>query len=267
MPKIYIITSYYPPEIGAASNRIYHLAQGLKARGFQVNVIAPLPNYPTGEIFEKYKGKLYLHEIMEGISIRRLWLYPTNSSNKAIRLFSMLSYSISLMVFYLFHPVSKRVIVQCPPLLVAFTSMFFLRRKRRTLVLNVSDLWPSIGIELGALKEGFFVKVLRKIEKFNYKKADIILGQSNEILTHVENLFPNKKLMLYRNFPIVDDLVPEKIIARDKAVKVVYAGLLGEAQGILDLCKKWNNEVELHLYGEGSERDKIEDYLKNAGSS
>ena len=30
MKDLMIITSYYPPEIGAASNRIFHLTNGLK---------------------------------------------------------------------------------------------------------------------------------------------------------------------------------------------------------------------------------------------
>ena len=94
MKELMIITSYYPPEIGAASNRIFHLAEGLK-KDFKVCVVTPLPNYPTGTIFEDYRGK-FKETVQENkIKIHRLWLFATNSKNKLQRLIAMLSYSFS----------------------------------------------------------------------------------------------------------------------------------------------------------------------------
>ena len=174
-----IITSYFPPEIGAASNRIFHLADGLK-NSYNVHVVTPLPNYPTGKIFKEYKGKFKSKSEENGIIISRIWLYASKSKNKFLRLFAMLSYSLSLMRFFMWNRIPKKVIIQSPPLLVAFTCVFFLRSKRRKVILNVSDLWPSAGYELGALKLNFSYRLLQKLEAFNYKNADLILGQSNE---------------------------------------------------------------------------------------
>jgi len=262
MKDIHILTSYFPPEIGAASNRIFHLAEGLEKRNFKVTVITPLPNYPTGKIFKEYKGKLKLISIENDIKIHRLWIYASNSKNKFLRLFSMLSYSFSLVWFFIFNKVPKTVIVQSPPLLVAFTSLLFLRSKKRKLILNVSDLWPLAGLELGVFKKNFSYKVLEKIERFNYKKADLILGQSNEILNHINSISPNKETFLYRNYP---SFKPPKINVCNASVgkiKVVYAGLLGVAQGIYKLCKELNyNTIELHIYGAGVEQDKIKNFI------
>ena len=207
MEKLTIITSYYPPEIGAASNRIHHLANALKDE-YNVSVITPLPNYPTGKIFPEYKGKFSNISHEDGVNVIRLWLYASKSKNKFLRLFAMLSYSLSLSWYFLWHKLPNRVIVQSPPLLVAFTCMFLLRSKRRKLILNVSDLWPSAGFELGALKKNFSYRLLQKLEKFNYKSADLILGQSNEILDHVKTITTKPDLSLYRNFP---DIVPSSI--------------------------------------------------------
>ena len=84
MQKVTIVTNYFPPEIGAASNRIYNLAKGLKDIGYKVEVIAPLPNYPEGKIFNGYKGKFYTKEEVEGIIVRRFWVYPTVSKNQVL---------------------------------------------------------------------------------------------------------------------------------------------------------------------------------------
>ena len=263
MKEILIITSYFPPEIGAASNRIFHLADGLQKRQYKVSVITPLPNYPTGKIFDEYKGKFKQTRIENNINVHRLWIYASISKNKFLRLIAMISYSFSLLWFFIFNKIPQTVIVQSPPLLVAFTSMFFLRSKKRKLILNVSDLWPIAGLELGAFKKNLSYRLLEKIERFNYKKANLVFGQSEEILVHVTSLFPKKETILYRNFP--DFKAPEinnKNTSKGKT-KFVYAGLLGIAQGVYKLCESLDySTIELHIYGSGAEQKRIEEFIE-----
>jgi len=263
MQDIMIITSYYPPEIGAASNRIYHLAEGLKNE-YSIRIVTPLPNYPTGKIFSEYKGQFKSKSTKSGIEVNRLWLYASVSKNKFVRLFAMLSYSFSLIWFFIWNKIPNRVIVQSPPLLVSFTCLFFLRSKQRKLILNVSDLWPSAGLELGALKKGFGYSVLKKLERFNYKNADLIMGQSNEILTHIKTITTEPQLFLYRNYPDITlpQLIEEEV--NNNKLKIVYAGLLGVAQGILKLCEELDfKNIEFHIYGSGAEEELIKNYIKS----
>ncbi|MTE27219.1 glycosyltransferase family 4 protein [Winogradskyella ouciana] len=262
MEELMIITSYFPPEIGAASNRIYHLAEGLRS-SYKVSVVTPLPNYPTGRIFSDYKGKYKSKTLENGIEVNRIWLYASKSKNKFIRLFAMLSYSISLVWFFTWNKIPKKVIVQSPPLLVAFTCMFFLRSKKRKLILNVSDLWPSAGLELGALKNNFSYSILKKLEQFNYKNADLILGQSNEILSHIEQITKKPELFLYRNYPNIPVNNISENHSDTKKIKIVYAGLLGVAQGILKLCENLDyDNIELHIYGSGAEEEDVKSYIE-----
>lgn len=263
MKDILIITSYFPPETGAASNRIFQLANGLQKQSFKVSVITPLPNYPKGKIFEEYRGKFKQTTTENNVVVHRLWIYASNSKNKLLRLIAMLSYGFSLIWFFIWNKIPNKVIVQSPPLLVAFTCMLFLKNKKRKLILNVSDLWPIAGLELGAFKKNLSYRLLEKIEHFNYKKADLILGQSEEILTHVKTMFPKKPTFLYRNYP--DFKLPEisQQTTSDNKIKIVYAGLLGVAQGIYKLCQKLDySKIEFHIYGSGSEQKKIESFIK-----
>ncbi|MBP92766.1 MAG: glycosyltransferase WbuB [Flavobacteriaceae bacterium] len=262
MKDILIITSYFPPETGAASNRIFHLATGLDKQNFKVSVLTPLPNYPKGRIFEAYRGTFKQTSIENTITIHRLWLYASNSKNKLLRLFAMISYSISLVWFFIWNKIPNTVIVQSPPLLVAFTCMLCLQRKKRKLILNVSDLWPIAGLELGAFKKDFSYKLLENIEHYNYKKADLVLGQSNEILTHVKSLFPEKDTFLYRNYPDFELPKLEEQFNSGEKITMVYAGLLGIAQGIYRLCKSLDyTNVVFHIYGAGAEQEKIVQFI------
>ena len=264
MKDILIITNYFPPETGAASNRIFHLADGLQKHDFNVTVLTPLPNYPNGRVFEGYRGQFKHTSTENNITINRLWIYASNSKNKLLRLLAMLSYSFSLIWYFLWNKIPKTVIIQSPPLLVAFISVLFLRSKKRKTILNVSDLWPLAGLELGAFKKNFSYKLLEKIEHFNYRFANLVLGQSEEILTHVKSLYPKKETFLYRNYPDFNAPLANHQINKAEKIKMAYAGLLGVAQGVLKLCEQLDyTKVQFHVYGAGAEQNAIESLIKN----
>lgn len=266
MEEILIISNYYPPEKGAAANRIEQLALKLHQNNYTVSVVCPLGNYPNGILFPEYKGKFWVTENRENITVKRLWIYPSNSNNILLRLLSILSFSWSLFFYLLFKKTPQKVVVQSPPLLLSFISVVVLSLKKKKIILNVSDLWPLAAIELNALNQNsFFHKFSLFLERFIYKKATLILGQSNEIITHIHSLFPNKKCFLYRNFPDHQVLEMELKTEENQPVKLFYAGLLGIAQGVLEMCQKIdlkNKNIELHLFGDGAEKVQIEKFIQ-----
>lgn len=262
MEELLIISNYYPPEKGAAANRIEQLALKLNQNNYKVSVICPLGNYPKGELFTEYKGKFSVTENRNNITVKRLWIYPSVSKNLAIRIISVLSFSLSLFFYLVFKKTPKKVVVQSPPLLLSFIAVFILSLKNKKIILNISDLWPLAAIELNALKkDSFSHKFSLFLERFIYKKASLILGQSNEIITHVHSLYPNKKCYLYRNFPEHKSSQMELRTDENQPIKIFYAGLLGIAQGVYELCQKINLDglnIELHIFGDGAEKTQIQ---------
>jgi glycosyltransferase involved in cell wall biosynthesis len=260
--ELLIISNYYPPEKGAAANRIEQLALKLNQNNYKVSVICPLGNYPKGELFTEYKGKFSVTENRNNITVKRLWIYPSVSTNLVVRLISVLSFSLSLFFYLVFKKTPKKVVVQSPPLLLSFIAVFILSLKNKKIILNISDLWPLAAIELNALKkDSFSHKFSLFLERFIYKKASLILGQSNEIITHVHSLYPYKKCYLYRNFPEHKSSKMELKTDKNQAIKIFYAGLLGIAQGVYELCQKINLDglnIELHIFGDGAEKTQIQ---------
>jgi glycosyltransferase involved in cell wall biosynthesis len=268
MPKdILIISNYYPPESGAAPNRIHTLATSLTKHNYNVSVVCPFPNYPFGKIFDSHKGHFRTKTSEQNITVHRLWLLASNSKNKFIRLFSMLSFAIHLFIFLLFKQTPQKVIIQCSPLFVGFFGLLICKLKRKKIILNVSDLWPLAGLEMGILHKGFYYSVLERIELFNYRNSNLLLGQSQEILEHFKVKAPNKNTFLYRNFPDFEITSTQENLD-NKTVKIVYAGLLGIAQGILKICQelKLPKNVEFHIYGNGPETNEILKLTENNSS-
>jgi len=262
MEEILIISNYYPPEKGAAAKRIEQLALKLHQHHYNVSVICPLGNYPKGELFPEYKGKFSVTENRDDITVKRLWIYPSVSKNILVRIVSILSFSLSLFFYLLFKKTPKKVVVQSPPLLLSFIAALVLSLKNKKIILNVSDLWPLAAIELEALKEGSFShKISLFFERYIYKRASLVLGQSNEIITHVKTIAPQKECHLYRNYPDHHVSEMELETAENQPIKIFYAGLLGVAQGVLELCEKIDLNglnIELHLFGDGAEKSQIE---------
>lgn len=265
--KILIVSFYYSPEIGAAPSRITNMAEGLQAKGAEVDVLTSLPNYPKGRIFDNYRGCFHKKELLNGINIYRYWVLASVTKNPLIRLMGMFSFSLTMWAFAFkikrIHSYDK-VIIQSPPILVAFSAviLFGCLFKKNT-VLNVSDLWPLSAIELGAIKEGsIYHKVMAWMERFIYRHSTMYQGQSDEIIQHIQAFVPKKKHFLYRN--LQHSVSTNTSQGPRKPLKIVYAGLLGVAQDILGIVKQINFKelhAELHLYGGGNQTEDIKTFI------
>lgn len=268
--RVLVVSYYYEPELGAAPSRITNLAKGLKAVGADVDVLTCLPNYPKGRIFDGYRKRYSMKETIDGINVYRYWTYATVSKNPVKRVLAMTAYAFSMWSFAFKRKLIKsydRVIVQSPPILVAASAMILFKKCfGKNTVLNVSDLWPGSAVELGFVRKGSLsFKVLSAVERFIYRNADSVMGQSQEIVAHVRGMFPDKRTFLYRNLqPFGEGLRNAR--SRNSVLKIVYAGLFGVAQDMLSLLRSVDFcalGVEMHLYGGGNQVDDILSYIKD----
>jgi glycosyltransferase involved in cell wall biosynthesis len=263
--NIAILSPNFPPESGACSSRIHALAEGLARAGHRVSVITALPNYPGGQIQKAYRKKCFTVESKPLFSVRRYWLWASNSARFLPRILSMISFSMTVFgaLPHLFRFKTDCILVQSPPLLLPISAYWLSKILNIKLIVNISDLWPQVLRDLSLLSSGPVLFFLEKIEQFIYRKADLCLGQSQEIIEHIRLKSPKTPLYLYRSgsdttlFRRKEPIVFQK----NGLLQIVYAGLIGMAQGLDELCKNINFkelEAELHIYGEGAERKKLE---------
>lgn len=256
--------------MGAPQNRLYEMCLGLQSLGADVSIITGMPNYPTGKVFQEYSGRFSSNEIVDGLEVRRYWLYASNSKKNFPRILNMLSFSITSLcaIPYLIRRKSDFIIVESPPLLLGLTGWVMSKLSGSKLVMNISDLWPLSARELGAISgDGFVYKMLEKIESFLYQKSNFCMGQSQEIVDYIKS-HGAKSVYLFRNgvdpsrFPNLE----KAFIRDDRPFRLTYAGLLGFAQGIAGICENINFKElnsEFHIYGAGGEQSKIEEFIKN----
>ncbi len=267
--KLVILSQYFPPEMGAPQSRLYETAKGLMNLGWEVKIVTAMPNYPTGKIFNSYKNKFSVTEHIEDIEIWRYWIFPSNSKKTIPRVLNMLSFSLSCLFSYnkirRFKP--DYILTESPPLTHAISGLFLSKLIGAKHIMNVSDIWPLSAFELGALSKGILYKTLVSIERFLYRKSFACTGQSQQIINHLNENGCNNTL-LFRNGVDIErfDDAQQNLLSSDKSkIRIVYAGLLGVAQGIYDICANINFinlGAEFHIYGDGVEQKDIEIYLR-----
>ena len=253
--------------MGAPPNRLLELSMGFRKNGWDVSVVTAMPNYPKGKIFGEYKGRVSADEEIQNIRVLRYWMYASNAAKSLPRIMSMLSFSFTSLFSYGFIKNYKPdfIFAESPPLTLAFSGYLLSRFTGARFIMNVSDVWPLSAKELGVISDGFLYKKLESFEKFLYIKSFLCSGQSEEIVAHIKESGA-KSVYLFRNGVDVNRFKESKMkFITGENIKIVYAGLLGVAQGIFEIVRNIDFselESEFHIYGEGAEKSELENYLK-----
>jgi colanic acid biosynthesis glycosyl transferase WcaI len=266
--KIGFLSQYFPPETGAPQNRIHHLCTRARMRQHEVVVLTAFPNYPTGRIFDGYRGMLKT-EKNGGMSICRTYIYPTTSMSPLRRMLSYLSFVVSSMVVgpWVMRGVDV-IIVESPPLFLGISAFWISRMCGSKLIFNVSDLWPRSAAELGIItEESWQYSWSRQLEEWIYRKSWLVCGQSEGIVNDIQKRMPAVPVYRYSNGVALDTFDATAHLhsqTNDRKQFVVrYVGLHGIAQGleqVLRCAEEFveNENVVFQFIGEGSEKD----YLK-----
>ncbi|PYT92578.1 MAG: glycosyltransferase WbuB [Acidobacteria bacterium] len=261
--KIVVHTQYFPPEIGAAPNRLSALVQGLTSAGHEVTVLTAMPNYPMGRYHPGYGG-LVRRENHNGSAVIRTFIYPTQSAGMAKRLLCYFSFVFSSVVLGgLLLDEPDYILTESPPLFLGISGFLLSRWKRARWIFNVSDLWPESVVRLGALKPGLALRLSEWLEAFYYRHAWLVSGQSSEIVQNIKKRFPSVPTFYLPNGVDTQNFRPDcgtpeaRALLRSKpGCLVLYAGLHGLAQGLEQIIEaadqlRDDSSISFVLVGDG----------------
>jgi glycosyltransferase involved in cell wall biosynthesis len=269
--RILILTQYYPPETGAAQNRLKDWAEYFARVGHTVTVLTGFPNYPRGEVYEGFRGHFFLEEKQAGIRILRCWMVVTKSRAFLLRLANYFSFVLTAFFAGITRAGKQDLIlVEMPPLFLGVAAVWLKRLKGASLTINVSDLWPKSAVALGVLKNPTLIRWATFLEEHFYRQADLITGQTMGIVDDIAGRFPERTVAWIPNG--VGALNPSlpKASSEDRQLireefqlagkfAVVYAGLHGIAQGLETILRaaevlKAQTEIIFVLIGDGPEK-------------
>jgi len=239
-----ILTQYYPPETGAPQNRLHSLALNLKEQGHYIQVLTAMPNYPKSEIFPDYVGKTFIEENIDGIPVYRTHIYVSKKPGVLPRLRNYFSFVYSSIANFKRLPKTDLIFVESPPLFLSWSAYYIAKRWEADVVFNVSDLWPESAEKLNIVRNKLLLNLAYRLEAWSYKKATLVIGQTQGIVKSIESRFPKVVCHWMPNgidrfvFDSVtkDESKLEELGLANKKV-FIYAGIIGHAQSLDTLIR------------------------------
>ena len=265
--RILLLTQWFDPE---PTFKGMVFARELVRQGFDVEVLTGFPNYPGGKVYPGYRIKLLQREIIEGVQVTRVPLYPNHDQSAVKRVLNYVSFAASSLMYGLFMARRADVIYAYhPPLTVGITASLIRLLRRIPVVYDIQDMWPDTLRATGMVNNVRALNVVAAVCRWVYRRVD-----------HIVVLSPGfKRLLVQRGVPVakVDVIynwadeaalvapqgqLPASFPGSEQ-FRIVFAGNMGKAQAldtVLDaaaLLQARNSRVYFVLLGGGVEVSRL----------
>ncbi|MCC5667611.1 glycosyltransferase family 4 protein [Nostoc sp. CHAB 5784] len=265
--------NYHPEPIGIAP-LMTELAEGLVKRGHQVRVITGMPNYPQRKIYDEYRGKWYVTEQTNGVTIQRSYLRIKSKPNLLDRLLLELSFVFTSLPQAFKGRRPDVIILTVPPLFGTLPVTIFGWLYNCPVVLNVQDILPDAAVRIGLLKNKWMIRTLAALEKFAYRSAHTISVIADGFRENLVNKgVPVNKIVCIPNWVDVNFIHPlpkqnNSWISShqlDGKFVVLYSGNIALTQGLetvieAAVCLRHIKEIVFVIVGESIALQRLQEY-------
>ena len=270
--NIWIFSSYFLPEVSAVSGLLKDLIETLIVNKDveKITVITNFSKWPIKKLVKYFKFPVVKIESHNKLKIIRVLSLPVLKKHPAIvkgmrHLWDIFSSSIGAIIA-LFFGKPDVIFLISPPLFTVLPALSFSKVFRIPMVLNVQDLFPQYLIDLGLLKNPILIKIFKALEKFAYKKADVIFvhSEGNKDFIIKNYFIESDKIKVIYNWIDTEEYTPNENkgflteLGLDKSKFIVFfGGTIGYSQAaetIINaarLIEKNDPEILFLIVGDG----------------
>ena len=94
--RVLLLTQWFDPE---PTFKGLVFARELVQQGFEVEVVTGFPNYPGGRVYPGYKIKWLQRDVVDGVHITRVPLYPNHDQSAFKRILNYVSFAGSSLFY------------------------------------------------------------------------------------------------------------------------------------------------------------------------
>ena len=234
--RVLLLTQWFDPE---PTFKGMVFARELVRQGFEVEVLTGFPNYPGGKVYPGYRIQLLQREVIDGVQVTRVPLYPNHDQSAIKRVLNYASFEASSLVYGLFMARRADVIYAYhPPLTVGITASLIRLFRRIPVVYDIQDMWPDTLRATGMLNNARALNAAEAVCQWVYRRVD-----------HIVVLSPGfKRLLMQRGVPetkinVIYNWADEVALAApqgqlpasfpsSKQFRIIFAGNMGKAQAL-----------------------------------
>ncbi|OPC58300.1 glycosyltransferase family 4 protein [Elizabethkingia bruuniana] len=268
--NILIVTQYFYPETFKSTD----LAFELQNRGHNVTVLAGIPNYPEGKIFEGYGYFKNRRQVVNGVKIERALLL-TRGKGGGIRLF-LNYYSFAFFASLKARKLAKKnkydaIIVHEPSPITQFYPALQVKKKQGTpIYFWVMDLWPESLEIAGGVKNKTVLNYYKSlVQKFYTESKKILITSKGFKQSILEKGDFENKIEYFPNW--AEESISEgtndfPIPNLSEGFKVMFAGNVGEAQDLETIMNailllKDKKEIKFIIVGDGRKMPFVKEFI------
>ena len=271
--SIWFISKYASPPHSRGGQRGISLATEFARAGHDAAVITSTSNhfgtFRTDEWSTIERG--FIKASFEGVPILAHTTIPYGRTASAKRVISWLHFEWGLLRLPTQHLARPTHIIVSSLSLLSILNGYRLARKFQSkLVFEIRDIWPlTLQTEFGLSQKHPLVALLSAVERFGYRKSDVVVGTMPNLEEHVRSVSGSKPRIETIPLGIDEDLmrlVPEYVPpSRDSMSTIVgYSGSIGRTNSLellLDAAMEIgpDNNLEFHFWGGGDLLEKYQE--------
>jgi colanic acid biosynthesis glycosyl transferase WcaI len=239
-----------------------------------------MPNYPAGKIFPRYRGRWQVHEEIDGVPVRRVWIYAGTGRSACIRLANYLSFTFTALLAALTGPRPDLMFVESQPLSLGLIAVLMKWFRGVPYVYNVPDLQVDVARQLGFMRSNVILSLALAFENFFLRQAWRISTVTHRFVEHFQGRgVPRFKITFLPNGADTDFLKPQpaspELAARwglqGKRV-FAYVGTHAYYHGLETLIEaatliRDRSDIVFLLIGDGPERERLKKLSEGRGLS
>jgi len=271
--RILLLTQWFQPE---PMFKGLPFAKALVEMGYDVEVLTGFPNYPGGKVYPGYHLRLWQREIMDGIRINRIALFPSHDRIGWRRILNYLSFAFCLLLVGIWLVRRPKIIyVFNLVTLMPFAVMLSFLTKAKIL-LDVQDLWPESVSRSNMLENRLSLRLLNMFCLWAYRHADWLTVLSPGFKQNLVNrgLSVDRIEVIYNwcdeaalSYKSSFDNSNSALDFKGKFL-VIFAGTMGMMQGLdavlnaAEICQVRSPQAQFVLIGSGVDRIRLETVAK-----
>ncbi len=269
--KLLLIHQAFVSPQEAGGTRHYEFARQCVTEGHSFTIVASNLSYLTGKQTMAGKTQLVSEQDMDGVRVLRAYTYPSLHRSFVWRIVTFISFMLTSVWAGLKAGPVDVVMGTSPPIFQAVSAWVVAFLRRRPFVLEIRDLWPEFGIDMGVLTNPVLIRLARWLEGFLYRRATHFIVNSPAYRDYLLGKgIAKDKISLIANGvdPTMFDPTDQGTAIRQEfgltgQFVATYAGALGQANDIptiLRAAQKLQGETPVYilLVGDGKERVNLE---------